>query len=412
MQRRHDIDALRIFAFGFLILYHVAMLYVRDWDFHIKSTYLAEWLQWPMIILNRWRMPLLFAISGIAIGLFQPERGPWRFALSRCWRLLLPLVFGMFVVVPVQAWCQGLANGSFDMGFGAFLLRYWQVRPWPPGSFDGWEHGITWNHLWYLAYLWIYTLVLLVLLPVLRTAAGQRVLGLLTRRRGWALMLLPALPLLAYLFVLKPRFPETHALFGDWYLHAQYATVFLYGYALSRADGLWQALADMRRRTLVVASVSITIYLLLRAAGRYLPADRIPHAVPDWVWAVISHGAQTLYLWTALLAIFGWGYAFLDRPFRWLPYANEAVYPWYILHQSVIIPIAFVLIPLHLGPVLEPLLVVAGTVLGCAVLHEFVIRRTAVLRPLFGLKRRSRAAHDAAAGSRYTTTSWIASPPR
>jgi surface polysaccharide O-acyltransferase-like enzyme len=388
MQRRHDIDALRVLAFGFLILYHVAMLYVWDWDFHIKSSYQTEWLQWPMIFLNRWRMPLLFAISGIAIGLYQPERGPWRFAWLRSWRLLLPLLFGMFVVVPIQPWCQGLANGSFDMGFGAFLLRYWQVRPWPAGSFDGWASGITWNHLWYLAYLWIYTLALLALLPLLRTRAGQRVLGLLTGRRGWALMVLPAIPLLAYLFVLKPRFPETHALFGDWYLHAQYFTVFLYGYAIARADGLWQALADMRRKTLSVAMVSITVYLLLRAAGRYLPADRIPHAVPEWVWGVISHGSQTLYLWTALLAIFGWGHALLDRPFRWLPYTTEAVYPWYMLHQSLIIPIAFALIPLHLGPVLEPALVLFGTVGGCLLLHEFVIRRSGVLRPLFGLKRK------------------------
>ena len=74
MTRRHDIDALRVLAFVLLILYHIAMLYVAEWDWHLKSTYLSEWLQNPMLLTNRWRMALLFVLSGIAIGLFQPER--------------------------------------------------------------------------------------------------------------------------------------------------------------------------------------------------------------------------------------------------------------------------------------------------------------------------------------------------
>src|SRR3546814_7898135 len=86
MPRRHDIDALRVIAFGLLIVYHVGMVYVADWGFHVKSDYQAEWLQWPMIALNRWRMPLLFMISGIALGLARIGCTPWRFAARRCWR--------------------------------------------------------------------------------------------------------------------------------------------------------------------------------------------------------------------------------------------------------------------------------------------------------------------------------------
>src|SRR3546814_12773400 len=79
------------------------MAYVAEWDFHIKSAYLAEWLQWPMIFLNRWRMPLLFVISGIAIGLSLHGRSLGRFMALRCWRLLLPLAFGMLLIVPIKA---------------------------------------------------------------------------------------------------------------------------------------------------------------------------------------------------------------------------------------------------------------------------------------------------------------------
>lgn len=102
----------------------------------------------------------------------------------------------------------------------------------------------------------------------------------------------------------------------------------------------------------------------------------------------IGHAGRALYMWTALLAIFGWGYTWLNRPFRWLPYATEAVYPWYTLHQSLIVLLAYWLIPLNLGGGIESTLVIGGTIAGCLVLHELVIRRVGFLRPLFGLKRK------------------------
>ncbi|MEO8366954.1 MAG: acyltransferase family protein [Pseudoxanthomonas sp.] len=389
MQRRHDIDALRVIAFCLLILYHVAMVYVADWDYHIKSSYQAEWLQWPMIALNRWRMPLLFMISGMAIGLFRPEARPARFALSRCWRLLLPLVFGMFAIVPVQAYCEGVANGYVAPGFGEFLLRYWQVRPWPEGSFTGWQQGITWNHLWYLAYLWTYTMLLLAVMPLLRGRLDQKLIALPGRQPAWLLVLLPAAVLVVYLLLLAPHYPETHAMFGDWYVHAESFTLFVIGYAVAHDVTFWQKVHGLRWRTLALALACITVELSLRAAGKYLPAGQVPEALQAVPWGTLERVARATYTWTALLAIFGWGQVWLNRPFRWLPYATEAVYPWYILHQSLIVPIAFLLTPLRLGPVWEPLLILTGTVAGCVSLHELLIRRTPLLRPLFGLKRRA-----------------------
>lgn len=393
MPRRHDIDALRVIAFALLIVYHVGMVYVADWGFHVKSAYLAEWLQWPMIALNRWRMPLLFMISGIALGLARIDRAPLRFAARRCWRLLLPLAFGMFVVVAVQAYCEGLANGRLQPGFWAFLLRYWQLRPWPSGSFTGAEFGITWNHLWYLAYLWLYTMLLVALLPLRTLRTAEWLAG--WRWPTWLLLSLPVAWLAMCRLVLAPRFPETHALFGDWTVHAQSLPLFLAGYAIAGNIGFWERIRALRWPVLAIALACITIELTIRAGGRYLPPDA---AVPAWVpWAEVERIARAAYTWTALLAIFGWGQVLLDRRFRWLPYCTEAVYPWYILHQSLIVPLAFWLSPVQLGPVLEPALVLGGTVGGCLLLHELVIRRAPLLRPLFGLKRGRATAHCAAA---------------
>lgn len=390
MPRRHDIDALRVIAFAILILYHVSGVYQVDSDFHIVSSYQSEWLDYVRIVFNRWRMPLLFAISGVAIGLSLPGKHPAKFVLMRSWRLLLPLIFGMLFVVSIQAYCEGVSKGTVAPGYGAFLLRYLQLKPWPAGTFGGAEYGITWNHLWYLAYLWVYTLALVALTPVLHSRPGERALGWLARPRRGVWLLSPAILFFLYLVVLKPRFPESHALVGDWYLHAEYFSVFLLAYAVADRQALWQRLAGLRRPMTVLAVAAILVELSLKAAGQYLPPGDVPSLLQHLPWGLIERAARALYMWSALLAIFGWGHALLNRPMGWLPYATEAVYPWYILHQSVIVLVAYWLIPLRLAAWQEPALLVVATVGGCLMLHEIVIRRTKALRPLFGLKWEAR----------------------
>ncbi|KFN48052.1 acyltransferase family protein [Arenimonas metalli] len=375
MERRHDLDALRVLALLSLIAYHCGMLYVAEWDWHIKSSYLQDWLQWPMLAMNRWRMALLFLLSGLAIGLYRPSRHPGRFAWERTARLFVPLVFGMFVICSVQAYVQGVAAGALEPGFGTFLARYWFLAPWPPGDFS--DYDLTWNHLWYLAYLWIYTLVLAALLPLLESGPGRRLQSALAGLRGWKLVLLPAFPLVLYLNLLLVRFEATNGLFDDWFQHAQFFTVFLYGYALSRSAGFWDELRRLRRPLGWAALAMTAVYVPL------LKSD-IVFGEPA---LVAIRSLRGLLVWTVLLAILAWGRHALDRPFRWLPYASEAVFPWYVIHQSATVLLAYWLVPLRLGGALEAFLVVLGTLATCGLGHEMV-KRVAVLRPLFGLKPR------------------------
>lgn len=401
MERRHDIDALRVIAFALLILYHVGMVYVVDWGFHIKSPTLLAWAEWPMVLVNRWRMSLLFLLSGIALGLVLARRSAARLIGNRSWRLLLPLAFGIALIVPVQAWCEARMLGTHDAGFGAFLLRYLQLRPWPAGTFTGAEYGFTWNHLWYLAYLWTYTMLVLVILPLLRAMGGAHVAGwLVTRGRCW-LWTVPPLWLLFALLVLAPNHPSTHALAGDWFNHAKYFPVFAFGVLIARRAPMWDAL-DARRWTLTgLALTGAAVYMTLRMIGRLLDTDAMSLDGLEWLmplsaWKLVSVCAHALYAWTALLGLLAWSARLLNRPWPWLRYASEAVYPWYILHQSLIVLAAYWLIPLGLGPLWEPLLVLAITVAGCLLIHELLICRIGWLRPLFGLPMRSRS-HAAAA---------------
>jgi glucans biosynthesis protein C len=110
---------------------------------------------------------------------------------------------------------------------------------------------------------------------------------------------------------------------------------------------------------------------------------RLPFEVdaPEWVSLFVIFANR----WLWIVALLAWSYRWMNRPFGWLPYATEAVYPWYILHQTITVWIGYHVSRHALGPVGEPLVVIGVTVVGCLVLHEFVIRRTAWLRPLFGL---------------------------
>jgi peptidoglycan/LPS O-acetylase OafA/YrhL len=398
--RRHDIDALRALAFALLILYHLAMYYVAEWDWHLKSDDTFHWLQPVMLVVNRWRMDLIFLLSGIAASFLLKPGHAGRFAWQRTLRLFVPLAFGMAVIVPIQPYAEGVSRGLVEPGFGTFLVQYFAGHEWPPGAFAGWENSLTWNHLWYLAYLWIYTLALAGLAALPWTARlGRRLAAWFTGLRGWALLLLPSLPLLLYTVVLQERFEATGDFIHDWYRNAVYFTVFLSGVALGRNDALWAELVRLRTAALAAAAWILLAYLVLVL---WLP-DEVAAPIQVMVWTL-----RNAYIWLALCAILGWGAHALNRPFRWLPWANESVYPWYLLHQSVTVALYFWLAPLALATWLEATLALAGTVLGCWAITE-VVRRVDLLRPLFGLKRRQAAMR--ASPSRASTDSFSSPSP-
>ncbi len=382
MNRRHDIDALRALAFGLVILYHLAMAYVGGWHWHLKSVHSADWLQWPMLALNLWRMDLVFLISGLAFGFIARSQRPLMLIRLRSLRLLLPLAFGMAVVVPYQPYAQGVANGLITPGFGEFLLRYYSGGPWPRDAFDGWDFGVTWNHLWYLAYLWVYTVALALLLPLAQSPAGLRLRDGFRALRGWHLLLVPVLPLALYSALLWPQFRPTHDLIHDAWLHAVYFTLFVYGWWIGLDAGLWAELTRLRRRALAWAVVLFVAYAGLRLAVTSAPELRpLARLVAD------------LYLWAVIVAVLGWARHRLNRPWPWLGWAQESVYPWYMLHQTVIIVALVVLAPLQLGAVAEPLALLVLTALVCWGLTDGLVRRVGVLRRVFGLTPRAQPQH-------------------
>jgi len=376
--RRYDIDALRVFAFGLLILFHVGMFYVQDWGWHVKSSYQVEWLQLPMLFANQWRMSLIFLISGLAVSFIWRKYTAGQFALRRIRRLFVPLLFGMAFIIAPQCYYEALNKGIIEPGFPTFMGQYLTFQDFPGEAWGGEEQiHWTWNHLWYLPYLLFYTLVLI---PVGKLIDGPAafVRTRFQELRGLWIILIPVIPLMAWFNLVYPSFPDiTHALLDDWYAHAMFSTFFLYGFLIGSDEGFWAELTRLRKVTLLLAVVFFVLFLV---RGEFLPDQS-----SDWqkqLAALITY----LNRWLWITAVLGWGHHLFNKPMKWLPYATEAVYPWYILHQTITIVVGYNLSKLQLGGFVESLLVLVATLGGCLVLHEFVIRRTRILRPLFGLK--------------------------
>jgi len=370
-ERLYGLDWLRIGAFALLILYHIGMFFV-PWGWHVKTAEPLEWLELPMMAVNPWRLALLFVISGYASRvLLAKTASPGRFAGSRSLRLLVPLAAGMALFVAPQAWAELQGKAAYPNGFWHYWLNDYFVFGETAGVITP-----TWNHLWFVAYLWGYTMALALFAAA--PAAWRRRLqhGFDRLFGGWRLFLLPILWLWALRMLVFPVFGETHALVDDPYAHLAYGFAFLFGVGLARSEPVWEPiLANWRK----AAAMALLGYALIVVLDMTIPGES------GELELLVSRFARSLLAWGAILALLGLARLHLhhDGPAR--RYLTEAIFPYYIAHQTIIVLAGHLLTPLRLGPGAEFAVILAATVLGCALAYELG-RRVPWLRPLIGLK--------------------------
>lgn len=383
-QRRYDIDWVRNLALLLLILYHVGMYYVADWFWHIKSDEQSVLLQNFMVFSNLWRMCLLFFVSGMTLALIEGKfRSGQLFAL-RAKRLFIPLVFGMFFIIPIQVYYEfidrGLiTGGQLESNFWFFLLKYINVATDFLPEKQTVIGLVTWNHLWYLAYLFVYTLVFLAIRPLLLLIVNSKYFA---KPSLIGFMLIANVyMLLAWVFI-RPEFPTTYALTDDWWSHAKYFAFMIIGYFFASRVDIWSSVIQHRRVFVVLGSLCYLFIAIDRNGGFPFMAD----AFKNNLWVQFCYGAVVLCdVWCWILACIGYAGRYLNQNSKWLKYANQAVLPWYILHQSLTILFAANLTQFSLPAGLESIILIALTVLSCYLMFE-LIRRSSVLRFLFGLK--------------------------
>jgi peptidoglycan/LPS O-acetylase OafA/YrhL len=385
-ERRYDLDWVRIGAFLLLILYHVGMYYV-SWDWHVKSPHASSLIEPLMLLTSPWRLSVLFLVSGVATA-YLLERQPRGFLAARSVRLLVPLLFGMAVIVPPQSYLEVVEKARYAGSYGEFLGLYFT-------AYHGFCRGSdclimpTWNHLWFVAYLWVYTMILFVSVRILPGAAP--LLRALTERAlsGVGVLIWPILYLVAARETLAVWYPATHALVGDWYNHALYGAMFLAGFALAGSRAPWVAMERMRWIALHLAVLGWAFMVAWLALYEDGPA------VPTQAWLIAERAIYAALQWLAIVAVLGFARAHLAQDSAARRYLTTAIFPVYILHQTVIVICAHGLKSSHLVPGIEALLLVLVTASTCFLAYE-LIRRVPLLRPLFGLAALQETADRAA----------------
>jgi surface polysaccharide O-acyltransferase-like enzyme len=374
------LDWLRIAAFAILVPYHVGMYYVT-WGFHVKSPFAGPGLEPWMTMSSPWRMCVLFIVSGAVTSIMlRRDAGPG-FVRQRSARLLLPLLFGMLVIVPPQSYFEVVQKYAYPGSYGEFLGLYLT------GSKAFCQHGRclalpTWNHLWFLPYLWVYTVLLWSLVAVRPRWLDSLAAGFERALRGPGLVVWPIAALALTRLTLRSRFPETHALVDDWFAHALYLPMFLAGALLARRAALWPRIASWRWPGLVTA---IACWAVL--------VTGLPGATGGPRRAFVVGSLQ----WGALIAAFGFAHRHLNFEHGCRRYLTDAVFPVYILHQTVIIVLSQALLPFGLRPAVEgPTLVIATFALS--LLGYEAARRVGPLRPFMGLSRQRLDSRGAPAG--------------
>lgn len=371
-QRRYDLDWLRVIAIFLLLFYHCGMAFVSEWGWHIKNGDTSNIFQEWMFFMSRWRMALLFLISGAGTWFVLKRATAGDYLKRRVLRLLIPLVFGIFVVVPPQIYMERLAQGATFNSYLDFYPTVFQFKPYPEGSFS-------WHHLWFVAYLFIYSVIALPLFLCLRGRSGREWVNRFSARVNAPLLYSFGLPLAIAYAGLIVRFRGPQNLIDDWAWFTVYLLYFIYGFLFTLNDRFGQIMEEKRTISLQLASgcyLAITYF-------RWNDAEPIfGYNPPNLLFcALLAFNA-----WFWVLTILGYGRRYLNKNNALLTYANEAIYPFYILHQTVIVVIAFYVVKTTDTILLKFLfLSVTSFILTMAIYH-FVVRPFRVTRFLFGMK--------------------------
>ncbi|WP_428663238.1 acyltransferase family protein [Runella sp.] len=371
-ERRHYIDWIRVLAFFLLIFFHCAMPFVTfGWE--VKNAETSVGLSRLIYWLHQWRLPLLFFISGVGIYFSLQRRSVGMFAGERIVRLFIPLLFGMFFLTPAQVYIERLQRGQFRGSYAEFYPTVWELVPYPDGT-------LTWSHLWFVVYLFVFCLLLLPIFALFKLKAVNTWKEKITDRLTNPVVLgALVIPFTFYYFTLYLDYPEQQSLFNDWFLFVSSITLVLYGYLLGGSNTFWKTCEQFRLYYLGTAIICIALLFY-----GYWWALELPKINDNrlYIYGILN----SVHIWTLILALIGFAKKYLNFSTPFLTYTNQAVYPYYILHQTVIVVAGYFVVQWSLPIAVKLLLLICICFLVIAMLYHWLIKPFILTRILFGLK--------------------------
>jgi glucans biosynthesis protein C len=371
-ERRHYLDWIRVLAFFLLIFFHCAMPFVTfNWE--VKNTETSLGLTRLIYWLHQWRLPLLFFISGVGIHYSLKRRSVGMFAAERVVRLFIPLLFGMFFLTPAQVYIERLQRGQFTGSYAAFYPTVWELVPYPDGT-------LTWSHLWFVVYLFVFCVLLLPVFALFKLKAVSTLKEKLSYQLTHPLAVgVLVFPFTLYYFTLYLDYPEQQSLLDDWFLFVSSLTLVLYGYLLGGSDAFWQTCERYRFYYLTTALLCITALFYEYWWAMDLPKQDDARL---YLYGILN----SIHVWTLILSLIGFAKKHLNFSSPFLSYTNQAVYPYYILHQTVIVVTGYFAVQWSLPIAAKLLLLIGICFLVIASLYHWLIEPFIFTRILFGLK--------------------------
>ncbi len=371
VRRAFYLDWVRVFAVLLLVPFHTGMIYVF-FGWHIKSDILSL----PISLFNEfiaiWQMAILFFVAGAASWYALESKKGSVYVYERIKRLLVPLLFGMLIIVPPQIYMERIHRQQFQGSFLEFYPNFHGIYP------DG---NLSWHHLWFLAYLFVFSMLLLPLFTYLKKTKGnlliQKLEQLLKVPGG---IFLPAFPIFLTEFLLRTGWPDGNQnLINDWANFLLYGMLFICGYLFCSIDQFWEEAAQKRHTALIAGITLILLFLALDLSGN----------TPAWEYNLSNMallGLRGINKWCWVLVILGYAKKHFNFNNRFLQYANEAVLPFYILHQTAIVIIGYYILKLSIGILPQYLIIIAATYLTVIIIYEFIVKRINLIRFFFGMK--------------------------
>lgn len=371
-ERQHYIDWLRAGAMFFLVFYHSGRLF-DDPGWHLKNAIRNSGIDVFNSVLELWQMPLFFLVAGAAVWFSMGSRSAGAFAKERILRLLVPLIFGILFIVPPQVYLERIFDGDFNGSFWA----------WWPHTFQGvYSTGdastgnFSWHHLWFLVYLFVFSMLLI---PVFRYFRNEKRKPLIDKIAGFfskpGAVFLPLIPLVVIELTLRDIYGYGNQnLINDWANFLFYIIIFFYGFIIVSDARIIQA---VKRHTWTALGIFvICTFLVVMIDNETLK----PAFLMNIFWPMGT--------WLALLIWLGLAARLLNFTNSLLRYANDAVLPVYILHQTLIVVIGYYVIQWNWPVAGKYLFIVFSVFIGSLLIYE-IVRRNAVTRFLFGIKARA-----------------------
>jgi peptidoglycan/LPS O-acetylase OafA/YrhL len=373
-QRLYYIDWLRVLAMLSLFFFH-ADRFFDYYDWHVKNGEHNIISSIHISFFSQWMMPLFFILSGAAVFYSLRFRSSSTFLWERVKRILIPLtIVGYFITSPPQMYFERLTHNRFEGSFWDFIPAYFQGVDMFGGNFP-W-HGF---HLWYLVYLFVFSIILFPLFKLRKNQKPSILSSLSYWFEGpWRLMSLVVPLIIINIFIDYNGLGFMRGT-GGWDLFS-YLFIMVYGYLFFCNEKILETIKKIR-------SISLILAIILSLTGLVIEFGikvEISENTPIIVLILTFIRCFRLLLW--IIAIIGFGEKYLNFNNRFLGYANEAVLPFYILHQFVLLLIGYWVVQWQINALVKYIVIASLSFIAIMGLYDIIIKRFQVTRFLFGMK--------------------------